>query len=165
MKKLLCLLLIVFTVFFTLNTVNAQNDVVRIHIRANSDSEYDQTVKLAVRDEINEYLAPILTACKTKEQAELAILNELENIETIGARIANSSVCAKLTTEHFPEKTYNDLTLPQGEYSALIIEIGEGKGRNWWCVAFPAMCYTTSSESKPVYKSFIVELLERIGIL
>ena len=69
-----------------------------------------------------------------------------------------------LGNEYFPEKTYNNKTYPEGEYTALIIEIGEGAGRNWWCVAFPNMCYTTS-EKKVEYKSFFVELLERIGVL
>lgn len=164
MKKFLVFILIFLVLITGLINVNAKDDIVRIHIRANSDTEYDQAVKLQVRDEINNYLAPILDALKTKEQA-INILNEqLPVLKEIAQNVSKKECKVTLGQEYFPEKTYNDQVYPEGEYTALIIEIGEGKGRNWWCVAFPNMCYT-KSEKKVEYKSFFVEILERLGVL
>jgi stage II sporulation protein R len=162
MKKLLAILLMIAAVFFILERKN--DDIVRIHIRANSDTVQDQETKLRVRDEINEYIAPLLSDLKTKAQTVSVLENELQNLEKIAEATADTPCTVRLNEEFFPEKNYNGKVYPAGEYTALIIEIGEGKGQNWWCVAFPNMCFT-SSEKKVEYKSFIVELLERIGIL
>lgn len=164
MKKVLVSVLIFVVLLVSVINVNAKNDIVRIHIRANSDSEYDQNVKIKVRDEINLYLAPILETPKTKEQA-VNILNEhLPKLKEIAENVSKKECSVTLRQEYFPEKNYNGTVYPEGEYTALIIEIGEGRGRNWWCVAFPNMCYT-SSEKKTEYKSFFVEILERLGVL
>ncbi len=145
------------------NTTMAE-DIVRIHIRANSNSESDQAIKLKVRDEINEYLSPILEKPKTKEEAVALLNNEVDNLKNIAEQVSGQKCRVSINEEYFPEKTYNDKVYPEGEYTALIIEIGSGEGRNWWCVAFPNMCYT-SSEKEVEYKSFFVEFLERLGIL
>lgn len=161
MKKIICAILILVTLFLN---VNAQKDIVRIHIRANSDSEEDQNVKLLVRDRINEYLSPILEKPETKEEAMEILASELDNLKEIAQKTSRMECRVTLGQEKFPQKTYGDKIYPAGEYTALIIEIGSGAGRNWWCVAFPNMCYTTS-EKKVEYKSFFIELLERIGVL
>ncbi len=161
MKKILCVILILGALLLN---VNAQKDIVRIHIRANSDSEQDQSVKLLVRDRINEYLAPILKEPESKEEAVEILTSELENLKDIAESVSGMECRVTLGQEHFPQKTYNNKVYPAGEYTALIIEIGSGTGRNWWCVAFPNMCYT-ASEKKVEYKSFFMELLERIGVL
>ncbi len=161
MKKILCVILIMGALLLN---VNAQKDIVRIHIRANSDSEKDQSVKLLVRDRINEYLAPILETPRTKEEAIEILSSELEKLKEIAERTSGMECRVTLSQEHFPTKTYNSKVYPAGEYTALIIEIGTGEGRNWWCVAFPNMCYTTS-EKRVEYKSFFIEFLERIGVL
>ncbi len=164
MKKGLVFILIFLVLITGLINVNAKDDIVRIHIRANSDTEHDQAVKLQVRDEINNYLAPILEAPKTKEQAVNILNEQLPVLKEIAQNVSKKECEVTLGQEYFPEKTYNDKVYPEGEYTALIIEIGEGKGRNWWCVAFPNMCYT-KSEKKVEYKSFFVEILERLGVL
>ena len=164
MKKVLVSVLIFVVLLVAVINVNAKNDIVRIHIRANSDSEYDQAVKIKVRDEINLYLAPILEEPKTKEQAVNTLNDHLETLEQIAETVSGKDCKVTLGNEYFPEKNYNGTVYPEGEYTALIIEIGEGKGRNWWCVAFPNMCYT-KSEKKTEYKWFFVEFLERLGVL
>ena len=164
MKKFL------FTVFasvifaaFMFNTTMAE-DIVRIHIRANSNSESDQAVKLKVRDEINEYLTPILEKPETKEEALNVLKNELDTLKDMAEKVSGQECKVSIKEEYFPEKTYNNKVYPEGEYTALIIEIGSGEGRNWWCVAFPNMCYT-SSEKQVEYKFFFIEILERLGVL
>lgn len=165
MKKILSVIFIIVTLVLTVTKVSAQKDVVRIHIRANSDSSYDQQVKLLVRDEINEFLAPLLLKAKTKAEAESIIKENISVLEEIARTVSKETATVELKKEYFPEKTYNDKVYPAGEYTALIISIGSGQGRNWWCVAFPAMCYTTAEEKKTEYKWFFVEILERLGIL
>ncbi len=164
MRKIL-IVLMAFIMAVTVSARASENeDIVRIHIRANSNSQYDQDVKIQVRDEVNKYLAPILEKPESKSEAVEILKNELENLENIAEKTSGQDCTVTLGQEYFPEKTYNNKIYPDGEYTALIIEIGEGKGRNWWCVAFPNMCYTTS-EKKVEYKSFFIEFLERIGVL
>ncbi len=164
MKKILVPILIFVVLISGVINVNAKNDIVRIHIRANSDTEQDQSVKIKVRDEINLYLQPILEEPKTKEQAVKILNQHLDKLKEIAQNVSKKECKVTLGQEYFPERNYNGTVYPEGEYTALIIEIGEGKGRNWWCVAFPNMCYT-SSEKKTEYKSFFVEILERLGVL
>ncbi len=164
MKKFMIFALIITLIVGGIYNTNLNQDIVRIHIRANSDSEYDQNIKLLVRDEINLYLAPILENFKTKQQAVKELNKQLPVLQQIAQSVSDSQCTVTLGQEYFPEKNYNGTVYPEGEYTALIIEIGEGKGRNWWCVAFPNMCYT-SSEKKVEYKSFFVEILKRLGVL
>lgn len=164
MRKILVGILAVIMILTVSIKAMENDDIVRIHIRANSNSQYDQSVKIQVRDKVNEYLAPILEKPKSKKEAVEILENELSKLKEIAENVSGKSCKVTLGEEYFPQKTYNNKTYPEGEYTALIIEIGSGEGRNWWCVAFPNMCYTTS-EKKVEYKSFFVELLERIGVL
>ncbi len=165
MKKIIAVLVLLATFAFMLVRVNAYDDIVRIHILAASDSEEDQQTKLLVRDAVNEYLAPILSECKTKHQAEAVLSDRLDDIRAIAERTAGRDVRVTLTDEEFPERTYNDKVYPAGKYTALKVMIGEAQGRNWWCVAFPPMCYVSDNSDGVTYRSLIADFLERIGIL
>ncbi len=165
MKRIIALATAIVLSVIMAVAVNDPKDIVRIHIRANSDSEADQQVKIQVRDEINEYLSPKLTNVKTKKQAEEIISGAIPEIKEIAENVSGENVNVTLSEEQFPEKTYNDKVYPAGEYTALIVSIGEGEGHNWWCVAFPPMCYTSSKSGKTEYRSLIYDFLERIGIL
>ena len=136
----------------------------RIHIRANSNLEIDQNVKYEIKDKLVDFLTPILSECETKEKAEEALKNNLENIEQIAdkclkAKGFNYKSNAKLNNEYFPTRTYSSLTLESGYYDALIVELGEAKGDNSWCVVYPPLCFTNSN-SKVVYKSKIAEIIK-----
>lgn len=121
-------------------------EVFRFHVLANSDREEDQKLKMAVKEEILRFMKEELpnseSAEMTKAWAETH-LRELE--ETAARRIRREGyrypVKAEVTTCYFPEKTYGDVTFPQGEYEALRIEIGKAKGQNWWCVLYPNLCF------------------------
>ena len=162
MKKIIVLLMVILCVM-AVHTVNTE-DVVRIHIRANSDSAEDQEIKLLVRDKVNEFLAPLLESPENKEEAVAVLHKHSGEIEAIAEAVSGAECSVRVSDESFPKKTYGGKVYPAGEYTALILEIGSGEGRNWWCVAYPNMCFT-SSEKKVEYRSIIVELLERIGIL
>ncbi len=147
---------------------NVSDLVVRIHIRANSNAEDDQTVKLKVRDAVTLYLTGCLADCKTKDEA-LSVLDAESNNLT---QIANSTLYingfdyssrVSINREDFPEKTYDGYVFPQGTYDALILNLGEGAGDNWWCVAFPPLCFVPQgSGEEVVYKSWVAEKLHEI---
>ena len=142
--------------------------VVRIHIRANSNNPLDQQVKLAVRDDITAYLTEVLDGCKTKSQSLSTIKNSLDEI----TKIANTTLyrhgfdyksAVSVKKELFPDKTYDGLNFPEGVYDALIIELGTGDGDNWWCVAFPPLCFVPEGDGEKVeYKSWVKEIIDKI---
>ena len=139
----------------------------RIHIRANSNTQYDQQIKYSVRDEIVKALTPLVQSCASKSQAELVLKDNLPLIEQTANTVLSTHGYsyrskATLKQEVFPTRVYENLTLPEGVYDALILELGEGVGDNWWCVIYPPLCFTGESmvAGNIVYKSKIAELIE-----
>lgn len=137
--------------------------VLRLHVLANSDSEADQALKLKVRDSVLETASAILADCPDRETAERRLSAALPEIEDAArARIAaeggKQMVTAELRPTVFPTREYEDFTLPAGEYLALRVVLGEGEGRNWWCVVFPPLCAeTTSSLSQTAMAAGLTE--------
>ena len=123
-----------------------RQEVLRLHILANSDSEADQALKLRVRDAVLEETGGLFAAAGTLEEAQAAALENLPAIEAAARRAlaeagSDAPVKAKLTRMYFNTREYGeDTTLPAGEYQALRLSIGEARGRNWWCVMFPPLC-------------------------
>lgn len=147
--------------------------ILRFHVVANSDSVADQQVKLQVRDAVIDYLSG-LDDCKTEAEAEAYVNDRLEEIEKVADRELSKSGMkysskAQTGVYDFPEKTYGDTTLPEGEYSALRITLGDGDGQNWFCVLYPPLCYIELDQTTPSwqqsdgiqYKSLIGEYLGR----
>ncbi len=129
-----------------------QENILRLHVIANSDSEEDQQQKLLVRDSIVSYLQPKLEGFTDKEQVmalleqELPKLKELaqRTLEEVGTKL---SVGVSLCREAFDTRYYDTFSLPAGIYDALKIEIGEAEGKNWWCVVFPSLCLPAAGQS------------------
>ena len=120
--------------------------VVRFHVLANSDTDADQSLKLAVRDRVLREYGELLENCTDREQALTQLENAQQKItETAQAEVLEQGfsypVRVSLVREEFPFKRYDDLIFPAGMYDALRIEIGEAEGENWWCVLYPQMCY------------------------
>ena len=142
-----------------------QTEYLRIHIRADSNEGEAQAVKYLVRDGIVDYLTPIVASCETKAEAISGVRACLDGIEREAERILSQNgfsygARVKLTKEQFPTRVYENYTLPAGEYTALIIELGEGKGDNWWCVVYPPLCFAKPTGLNVVYKSKILEIIE-----
>lgn len=140
-------------------------EYLRIHIRADSNAEAAQSVKYQVKDEVVAFLTPYIAECTTKADADETLARLLSEIERVADSVLlkngfdyNSK--AKLNTEEFPTRVYNDMTLEQGYYDALIIELGSGKGDNWWCVVYPPLCFTGTGTGEIVYRSKILEIIE-----
>jgi len=132
-----------------------EQDILRLHVLANSDSAEDQNLKLTVRDRILEEAKSILVNTDNRTEAEFRLNRELEKIayagaETVASEGYNYPVTASIEKCWFPTKEYSDFKLPAGEYTALRIVIGEGGGQNWWCVVFPPLCLGGASEKVEV---------------
>lgn len=172
MKKLICFIAIAFlcvacAVFAAqrqpLQEVKA--DYLRIHVRANSNSAEDQQVKYEIKDQVVAFIAPYIAECVTKERALEVIggvLGEIERVcdEELAVRGKGYRARAEIRSEQFPTRVYGDLTLEEGIYEALIIELGTGEGDNWWCVIYPPLCFTSASASVE-YKSIVLEIINR----
>ena len=125
--------------------------VLRLHVIANSDSDSDQARTLLVRDAVLAEAAQILDGVDHHQDAEAALAPYLEELAQAGeealARTGRSDpVRVTLADQWFPTKEYDGFSLPAGQYRALKVTIGEGKGRNWWCVVFPPLCLASVSE-------------------
>ena len=139
-----CLAISTVSVCGTCEAVSEQ--VVRLHVLAASDSEADQAIKLMVRDAVLAETDGLLDGIHDRDTALVVLTKSLDDIERAANRClkahgsddtARVSLCGGV---YFPTRTYETVTLPAGEYEALRVVIGQGQGRNWWCVAFPPMC-------------------------
>lgn len=123
--------------------------VLRFHVIANSDSEADQALKLKVRDGIGNYLHKELQAADNLEESIEIINKNMDDITACAERVIASegydySVQSKVAWVDFPVKTYGEYAFPKGNYQALKVVIGNGTGKNWWCVMYPNMCFSNS---------------------
>lgn len=126
-------------------------ELIRLHVVANSDSAYDQDVKLRVRDailqSIYEGMADIgdMQAAKDYLQSNLSKIEEIAN-RTLEAAGVDSHAVVTLCRESFDIREYDTFSLPAGVYESLRVVIGDGQGKNWWCVAFPTLCMSATSK-------------------
>ena len=124
------------------------DEVFRLHILANSDEDYDQQLKLKVRDKVLLYTESLFEKARSKEEAENLISNNLQDIcNTAQKEVTDNgydyTVTAQITKMYFTTRTYESYTLPSGMYDALRITIGSGEGHNWWCVMYPSICISS----------------------
>ncbi len=142
-----------YTLELNSQAVELSDKLVRLHVVANSDSDFDQSLKLKVRDGVLEYLNLRLKDAENREEAEKIITEEFENLSYVAENVISEegydyNVNVSLEKEYFPTTEYDSFSLPSGEYHALRVIIGEGKGHNWWCVVFPAMCTQTEFDEE-----------------
>lgn len=151
----------------TIHTGLEQN-LIRFHVIANSDSSDDQNLKLKVRDAILERIQPLLEGSQSIEQSRQVLLKNEQNIKHIAEEIIKDdgksyNVTVALDKIAFPTKQYGDVVLPAGEYEALRVVIGDGVGKNWWCVMFPPLCFvdithgTVPDETKKELQKVLTE--------
>lgn len=125
--------------------------VLRLHVVANSDDPEDQALKLLVRDAVLAQAAPYLDGASDRESAERALAPHLDELkrtarDVLAAEGCPDPVTVSLADQWFPTKEYDGFSLPAGQYRALRVTIGEGAGRNWWCVVFPPLCLGSVTE-------------------
>ena len=127
------------------------DEVIRLHVVANSDAQEDQDIKLQVRDAVNDYLGELLANVTSVEEAKAYIQESLPKIQKVANEVLIScgvepDAVVTFCKETFGTRLYDTFRLPAGLYEALRITIGEGEGQNWWCVAFPTLCVPATSE-------------------
>ena len=127
-------------------------NIIRFHVRANSDSDEDQKLKLKVKDAVVTYLETELSEADSLDDARNILYDDSAQIKDIAQTVIKSdgmsyNVNVYFEKSYFPLKTYGDMSFPPGEYEAFRIDIGEAKGHNWWCVLFPPLCIVSQSYS------------------
>ena len=125
------------------------DSTLRLHVIANSDSEADQALKLKVRDAVLDHISSY--DAKTKEEALINVMADKDKIENLATEVLNKNgiiqnVRIEIGEEEYPLRHYEDFSLPAGTYTSVRVIIGEGEGKNWWCVLFPPMCTSYASE-------------------
>jgi stage II sporulation protein R len=157
--KMMIILLVTTLFYFCYITTeeylqqSEKDEIVRFHVIANSDSQEDQELKLKVRDSVIELMNVELKPSESIAETKEIIKKNLSKIEDRAALTLKEEghtypVKADLGMTWIPEKQYGKLVFPAGEYQALNIVIGEGKGQNWWCVLFPPLCFIENSDKE-----------------
>ncbi len=167
MKKIAFVLLLVMAIISVIllqpKKENISLEFLRIHIRANSNLESDQYVKYKVKDEIVKLITPYLAECDSKVSAQSVVSSKLSDITDKANEVLTKygyeyKSNAKVTNEYFPTRSYDGTVLNSGYYDALIVELGQAKGDNWWCVIYPPLCFVDTT-SNITYKSKLVEIV------
>lgn len=144
------------------------SNIIRFHVRAESDSDEDQNIKLQVKEAVLDYISPILSQSQSVDESRQLLLCESDNIREVAVSKlrslgSESDVSVYFENCYFPMKTYGDMTFPPGEYEAFRVDIGDAKGRNWWCVLYPPLCFIDAvygevpDESKEELKGVLTE--------
>lgn len=128
-----------------------QNEIIRFHVLANSDTEEDQALKLKVRDRVIEEMSSKFDNSSNIDDARKIMLDSIDEVNAIAKEVIEEngygySVRSELSRENFPDKMYGDTLYPQGNYEAFRILIGDANGQNWWCVMFPPLCFVDESK-------------------
>ena len=147
----ICLMLSVCQLHGTCESV--RENVVRLHILANSDSTEDQALKLKVRDAILEASADWQEVASTPEEALALAESRLPQLQavaeqTVAAEGYDYPVKAEVCRMYFTTRQYDTLTLPAGMYDAVRLSIGEAEGQNWWCVMYPPLCVGAATDRR-----------------
>lgn len=155
MSMALVLSILLSLTYFDASCDSVRGSVLRLHILANSDSKYDQQIKLKVRDrllaESGELFEQVYSYDEAVKKAEenLPLLQKAaqDEIEQLGC---NLPVKVEVAKSDFSTREYEEVTLPAGEYTALRVLIGDAQGKNWWCVCYPNMCIPAVSQTMEI---------------
>ncbi len=155
-KQITCFALAIVTAWLgTIGLVRAKErdvqqslaqEVFRFHVIANSNSESDQMLKMKVKESIIAYMEAELPESESAEMTKAWAAANMSMLENIAQQVLRAEGCfyevkGAILNCYFPDKTYGDVTFPQGYYDALRIEIGAAEGENWWCVLYPNLCF------------------------
>lgn len=170
-KKIIFLVIVVLIMYFISNNnvgaIKIPDEAIRIRVVANSNSEYDQTMKLKVSDNIQKEVYTLLKEVEDIETARRIIKENIGKLDnsvktTLLKNSYDISYKINFGENYFPEKEFNGIIYDEGYYESLLITLGEGNGDNWWCVLFPPLCLLEAEESDEVeYKFFVQELIDK----
>lgn len=153
---------IIATISFENDCKGIREEFLRLHVIANSDEDYDQELKLKVRDAILQSGTKAFTGSEDIISAESKITEQKESLRYTAEETARSlgfdyDIKIEVARSYFPTRTYDNLTLPAGYYKAVRVIIGEGKGKNWWCIMFPPLCLSAVSNTAEIAEDFLTK--------
>lgn len=153
---------IIATVSFENNCKGIREEILRLHVIANSDSDADQQLKLSVRDAVLRAGETVFSGSEDIISAEGRIAENTDVLlscakQTVAELGYDYDVKIELKRSYFPTRIYDDITLPAGYYKAVCIIIGEGKGKNWWCIMFPPLCLPAAGDNKETVSNFLTD--------
>lgn len=171
MKKTIILILSIIAIYifigYKFSDIEIPEEALRIRILANSNSDYDQSVKNNVKEEIQDYVYNLLKDTKDIDEARKIINSNLNSISLLTSKnleSQNYNLPFKINfgLNYFPKKEYKGIKYKEGYYESLLITLGSGKGDNWWCVLFPPLCLLEAEESTEVeYTTVVSEILKK----
>ncbi len=140
---------------FTANSENISDKLIRMHVLANSDSEYDQRIKIEVKDDVTAFTEQIINSATSLEEAEQSLASQIKEISNVARntlKMYHVDYDAQVVIEekYFGTREYENFTLPAGDYLALSVLLGDAQGENWWCVVYPSLCVGSSISSEEV---------------
>ena len=177
MRKVILVILTIIVAFFVYINVNADvGDVVipeaaiRVRVIANSNSIYDQGMKMKVKEKIEKTISPLLIDVDNVEDARRIINEQIDELNTAIEELFDKEdydkdIVVHFGDNYFPEKDYKGVHYDAGAYESLVVTIGEGEGDNWWCVLFPPLCLLEAEENETSdveYQFFVMEMLNKI---
>ena len=130
-------------------TEGISESIIRFHVRANSDSQEDQEVKLKVKEAVVDYIRPVLSESDSLSESRSILEAESDNVRNVAIKTLRDNgfmedVSVYFEQSYFPVKSYGDVTFPAGYYESFRVDIGDAEGKNWWCVLYPNMCFQGS---------------------
>ena len=140
-------------VSFASGCAEVRHDVLRLHVVGASDSEFDQSLKLKVRDAVLEKGGELFDGTVTADEAEKIITPRIDELKAVAEEVLKENGCdykvdIQVGEEYFTTRCYENFTMPAGVYNAVRVNIGSAEGKNWWCVMFPPLCFTDGATGK-----------------
>ena len=163
MKKIIVVLFLVVIVIVGINEkegILIPNDAIRFRVIANSDSEIDQNTKINVKNDVEKELYKVLKNAKDINEARNIINNNIELVDNIVKKY-NLSYDVNYGNNYFPEKEYKGIKYAEGKYESLVITLGTGMGKNWWCVLFPPLCLLDDNMENTEYQFYVEKLINK----
>lgn len=167
-NTLICLSIIILSLALiknkNQNEVIIPTDSIRFRVIASSDSELDIETKLELKDHIEKDLIDLTKNATTTEEVDKIIVDNLDFINIqIHEFLKNDNYKLDYGLNYFPSKTYKGVVYEAGVYNSLVITIGNGLGKNWWCTLFPPLCLLENNETTNdvEYKLFISSIIEK----
>lgn len=147
----LCLLVLILGILPVHGEHAVYDNVLRLHVLADSDREEDQAIKLQVRDALLRRCEPLLRDAASRREAEEILREQLDELTEEAQKVleqlgSNAPVSLELSQEEYPTRAYERCAFPSGSYLSLRVRIGSGEGQNWWCVLFPPLCLSAASD-------------------
>jgi stage II sporulation protein R len=173
MKKIIIFILTIVTLFSVITNIKAKESIIRdntirFRILANSNSIYDQNIKIQVRNVIQNEILKLVKDCNNKEETRKVLINNKIHLEELTRKTLNELNYDKdfeinYGYNYFPKKKYNNNIYKEGKYESLVIKLGEGKGDNFWCILFPPLCLLESEDnSNTKYSFYLKDLYKKI---